>query len=119
MAVIDVLKPLVQSGISAGISTARSQGQALRADIDNLIKPQMEDVVKQIASITEARLADRIEDDQAQDAIRTQLDRIQPLLLALGELSLLAVQTIVNAILDAIKQGVDGILQGAIGITLL
>ena len=115
MAILDGLKTSVTDALSAGATAARGQGTALSADFENLVKPTLDDIASQCAAISEDLVAGNIEADQARDDLQTQLDRIQPLILAEAELALLAVQVIIDAVVKALTSGVNA----ATGIALL
>ena len=119
MAILDDLKAAATNALSAGATAARGQGAALKADFENLVKPNLDDIVTKIAAITEDVIADNISPEQARDDLGTQLDRIKPLVLAMAELALLAVQVIINAVMDALKSAVNAATTGAIGIAVL
>jgi hypothetical protein len=115
MAVIDDLRQAVTDAISAGSAAARAQGTALTGDFENLVKPQLDDILVQVAAITEDFTAGTILKDQAQGDLTEQRNRIVPVILGVAELSLLAVQTIINAVMDALKTSVNT----AAGVALL
>lgn len=115
MAVIDDLRQAVSGAISAGSSAARAQGIALKGDFETLVKPQLDDILVQVAAITEDYTAGNILRDQAQGDLTTQRNRIVPVILGVAELALLAVQTIINAVMNALKTAVNT----AAGIALL
>jgi hypothetical protein len=119
VAILDDLRTVVTNAISAGANAARGQGAALKADFENLVKPNLDAVVVQIAAITDDVIAGNIGQEQARDDLRTQLDNIQPLILAVAELALLAVQVIINAVMDALKSAVNAATTGTIGVALL
>lgn len=119
MAILDDVRSAVTNAISAGANAARGQGAALKADFENLVKPNLDDIVIKIAEITEDVIADNITQDQARDDLGTQLDRIQPLILAMAELALLAAQVIINAVMNALKSAVNTATTAAIGIAIL
>jgi len=119
MAILDDLRTAVTNAISAGANAARGQGTALKGDFENLVKPNLDDVVVQIAAITEDVIAGNISQAQAKDDLGTQLDRIQSVILAEAELALLAVQVIINSVINALKSAVNTATTGAIGVALL
>lgn len=119
MAILDDLKTAVTSAISAGTSAARGQGTAIKGDFENLVKPNLDAVAVQIAAITEDVITGNISQDQAKEDLGTQLDNIQPLILAEAELALLAVQVIIDAVINALKSVVNTVTKGAIGVALL
>jgi hypothetical protein len=81
----------------------------------DVVKPQLEDIAEQVASITSDYVEGNIGKEQAQDDLVTQRNRIQPIILAVAELALQAVQIIINAVMDALKNAVNT----ATGIALL
>lgn len=115
MALLDDLKTAATDALSAGASAARAQGTALKGDFETLVKPNLDAIVVQIESITQDRINGIIGDDQARNDLNEQLARIQPLVLAMAELSLLAVQNIINAVLAALT----AVINKAIGFPLL
>ena len=119
LAIEDDLRAAVTAALSAGIAAARKQGSALGADFESLVKPNLDAIVVRIAAIAEDRVIGTIDDDQAREDISSQLDTVRPIILAAGELALLAVQTIVNAVLDALKAALNTATTHAIGIALL
>lgn len=119
MAILDDLRTAVTNAISAGANAARGQGTALKVDFEVLVKPNLDAIVVQIAAITEDLIDDNISLDQARDDLKTQLDNVQPLILAEAELALLAVQVIINAVMNALKSAVNAATTGAIGIAVL
>jgi hypothetical protein len=119
MAIVDDLRQGATAALSAGASAVRGQGAALTADFENLVRPNLDAILIQVAAITEDVVAGNIGTDQARDDLVTQLDRVQPLILAVAELALLAVQTIINAVLDALKTVVNAATTHAIGVGLL
>jgi hypothetical protein len=119
MAILDDLTKAASDAISTGAKAARGQGTALKGDFEKLLKPNFEAILVQIAAITEDAIAKNIGPAQAKSDLATQLDRVQPLVLAIAELSLLAVQVIIDAILDALKAVVNTATTHAIGIALL
>jgi hypothetical protein len=119
MAVVDDLRAAVAGAISAGSAAARGQGAALGADFENLVRPNLEAIVVQAASITDAFAAGRIGSGQARDDLQTQLDNVEPIILAAAELAVLAVQVIINAVIDALTGAVNAATSHAVGIALL
>lgn len=119
MALLDDLRKAANDALAAGAMAARQEGVALASDFETLLKPNLEDIVVQIAAITEARIADTISADLAQANLRQQLDSIEDLAVAETELVLLAIQNILNAIIDALKAVVNAASSKAIGIALL
>ena len=119
MAIADDLRTAATNALSAGVNAARGQGAALRVDFEALVRPNLEAIVIQIAAITDDAVLGNIGAEQAREDLATQLGRIQPLILGMAELALLAVQVIVNAVLDAVKAVVNAATTRAIGIPLL
>lgn len=115
MAMLDELKQAVSDAIKTGASEARAQGTALKGDFENLVKPQLNDILVQVESITKDYVAGNISKAQAQSDLTTQRDRIKPIILTVAELAFLAVQTIINAALDALKT----VVNKAAGVALL
>lgn len=118
MAIPDDLRTAANRALSAGVAAARGQGTALSADYENLVKPNLQAVVVRIAAIAKDLLDGNIENDQARDQINTQFDNVPPVIMAAAELAALAVQTIVNAVLNALKAAVNTVTTHAIGIAL-
>jgi len=56
-----------------------------------------------------------IAQDQAQDDLTEQCNRVTPVILGVAELAVLAVQAIINAVMDALK----AVVNRAAGIALL
>ncbi len=115
MAVIDDLRQAVSQALAAGSSAARAQGTALRGDFENLVRPQLDDVLVQIESISSQFVVGDIGEDQARDDLNEQSNRVVPLILGVTELSELALQTVINAVMDALKAAVNK----AAGVVLL
>jgi hypothetical protein len=115
MAVIDDLRQAVSSAVTAGSSAARAQGTALKGDFENLVKPQLDDILVQIEWITSQFAVGDIAQDQAEDDLTEQSHRIVPVILGVAELDELALQTIINAVMDALRAAVNK----AAGIALL
>ncbi len=115
MPIVDDLTNLATAALNAGATAARAQGAALSGDFENLVKPNLDDIVAQIAAITEDVVAGNIGADQAKDDLSTQMDRIEPLILTEAELALLAVQVIIQAVENALK----GAVNTAAGVALL
>ncbi|HUK10187.1 MAG TPA: hypothetical protein VLX09_20110 [Stellaceae bacterium] len=115
MAIVDDIRSAVESAISAGATAARGQGAALSSDFETLVKPNFEAIVTQTAAISEDLITGNIGPDQARDDLQTQLDNVEPIILAESELALLAVQVIINAVISALKSAVNT----ATGIALL
>lgn len=107
MALVDAFRQGVSNAVSAGSAAARGQGAALKSDFEVLVKPQLDDIIVQIASITEDYVSRSISKEQAQDDLSTQCNRIKPIILAVAELALLAIQTIINAVLNALREAVN------------
>jgi hypothetical protein len=104
---MDDLREAMSNAISAGTGAARAQGTAIKGDFETLIKPQLDDIAVQMASITSDFIAGNIGKEQAQEDLQDQCDRIQPLVLAEAELALMAVQQIINAVVTALKTAVN------------
>jgi predicted type IV restriction endonuclease len=119
LAILDDLRTAATQAVTAGVNAAKGQGAALRADFETLVKPRLDAVVIQIAAITDDVVAGIIGAEQAREDLKTQLDNIEPLILAVSELALLAVQVIINAIMDALKAAVNTATTRGIGIALL
>ena len=115
MAVIDDLRQAAVNALSAGATATRAQGAALKADFEILVKPQLDDILAQIAAITADFISGNISKQQAQDDLHAQGNRIKPIILGEAELTFLAVQTIVNSVLNAVKSTVNA----TVGIALL
>jgi hypothetical protein len=115
MAVIDDLRQAVSSAVAAGSTAARVQGTALKGDFENLVKPQLDDILVQIETITSQFVSGDISQDQAQDDLTEQCNRVTPVILGVAELAVLAVQAIINAVMDALK----AVVNKAAGIALL
>jgi predicted type IV restriction endonuclease len=118
MAVLDDLRTAVTNALSAGAGAARAQGTALATDFEKLVKPNLDAIVVEAAAIAQDRIDGNIGDDQARDDLATQFDRVQTEILAAAELSLLAAQVIINAVLDALKAAIDTATTRAIGVAL-
>jgi hypothetical protein len=115
MTLLDDLKNATLSALSAGASAARTQGTALKNDFENLMKPNLDAIMIDVAAITQAHIDRTIGDDQARDDLKTQFDKVQSLVLATAELLLEAVQNIINAVLKALTAAINA----AVGIALL
>lgn len=115
MAILDDLRQAVTNAVSAGADAARAQGTALRGDFENLVRPQLDGVLVQVAAITSDFVDGNISQEQAQSDLATQCNRIRPIIIGAAELELLAVQTIIKAVLDALKAAV----KGAAGVAIL
>jgi hypothetical protein len=107
MSIQDELGKALSDGLKAGATAARGQGAALRADFENLVKPQFDDIVAQLAGIAQNLLDGNIGPDQARAASQTQMDGIPPIIEAAAELAVLAVQVIVNAVIGALKSAIN------------
>lgn len=116
---LDDLTTAATNALSAGANAARAQGAALANDFETLIKPNLDAIVVQVAAITQDRIDGNIGDDQAKDDLGTQFDCIQPLVLATAQLALLAVQVIINTVLDSLKSVINAATTQAIGVGLL
>jgi len=101
MAVIDDLRQAVKVAVAAGSNAARGQGAAL--------------ILVQIEAITADFVAKNILQPQAKDDLGTQSNRVMPIILGVAELTLMAVQAIINAVMDAVKT----VVNKAAGIALL
>lgn len=119
MAIVDEVRTAVGNAISAGAAAARGQGTALKGDFENLVKPNLEAVVMQVAAITEDLVAGNIGKDQARDDLKTQFDSVQPIILAEAELALLSIQVIINAVMNALKSAINTATTRAIGIAIV
>jgi hypothetical protein len=119
MAILDELRTAATQALQAGASSLRGQGIALRADFENLLRPNLEGVLATIADISEDFIAGNIGPEQARDDLATQSDRVQALILATAELALVAIQIVINAVMDAIKTVVNAATTRAGGIALL
>jgi hypothetical protein len=119
MAIVDDLRQAGTQAISAAASSARAQGTALRADFENLVRPNLDSILIDIAAITEEALAGKIEPEQAQDDLKVQINRVRTLILAMAELAVLAIQSIINAVIEALRTVVNTASTHAIGIGLL
>lgn len=114
MGVLDDLKTALTKGLDAGAAAVRQQGTAIKDDFTDFIRPNFDAIVAELAQIGEDRLAGRIGDQQAQDDAADQLASVKTILEAEAELGALAIQTIANAVLDALKSA----LNAAVGIAL-
>src|SRR5882762_9114336 len=119
MAIIDDLKHAATQTISAGANSLRGQGTALRGDFENLVRPELDGILLKIADITEDLTAGNIGAEQARDDLQTQLDRVQPVILGAADLALLALQTVINTVLDALKTVVNSATTRGVGIAVL
>ncbi len=119
MALLADLRSAVEQAVSVGAGSLREQGTLLRADFENLVRPNIDDVLVRIADIGDDYTAGNIGPQQARDELQIQLGRVQTLIIAVAELALLAVQIIVNAVLDAIKGVVNAATTRFSGIALL
>jgi hypothetical protein len=115
MAIEDDVRQAVSAAISAGSSAARAQGIALKSDFEKVLKTQLDDVVVQTAAIAGDVALGNIGPDQAKDDLQTQKNRIVPIILGVAELAVLAVQTIINAVITALQAAVNK----AAGVALL
>jgi hypothetical protein len=115
MTILDDLRQAATSAISAGATAARGQGTALRGDFENLVKPQLDDILIRIADIASDFIATTISKQQAQDDLVEQYNRVEPVILGASELLLEAGQVIINAVLDALKTAVNA----AVGVALI
>jgi hypothetical protein len=119
MPIVDDVKTALTNALSAGANAARGQGVALKQDFETLVRPNLEAIAAEVAAIVEDLVAGNISADQARDDLATQSSRIEPLILGAAELALLAVQVIINAVLDALKAAVNAATSRAVGIALL
>jgi predicted type IV restriction endonuclease len=119
VALVNDLRTAVTAALSAGVAAARGQGTALKADFEALIKPNLDAIVVQVAAIGEDLVAGNIGAAQARDDLHTQLDAVTPLILAEAELTLLAAQVIINAVMNALKSVINAASTRAIGVALL
>lgn len=119
MPILDDLRTAVTGAIAAGATAARGQGVALTGDFETLVKPNLDAVVVQVAAITEDLVAGNIGKDQAGGQYRTQLDNVPPIILAAAELALLAVQQIIDAVVNALTSVVNEATTRAIGFAVL
>jgi hypothetical protein len=115
MALLNDLEAAATKALTAGVTAARAQGAALAGDFETLVKPNLDAIVVQVAAITQDRIDGAIGDDQARDDLSSQFGRVRTEALAMVELSELALQTIVNAVLAALK----GAINAAVGVALL
>ena len=106
------------SALSAGASAARGQGTALKQDFETLVRPNLEAIAADVAAITEDLIAGNIGPDQARDDLATQSSRIEPLILGIAELTFVALEVVINAVLDALKAAVNVATSHAIGIAV-
>jgi hypothetical protein len=119
MAILDDLRQAGAQAISAAASSTRAQGTALRADFENLVRPNLDSILAEIAAITEDAIAGNIDTEQAQDDLKAQTDRVRTLILTIAELTLLAVQSIINAVIEAVRTVVNTASTHAVGFGLL
>lgn len=119
MALLDDLTQTADSTLTAGATAARGQGVALAADYENLLRPNLQAIIVQLASITEARIAGTINTELAQLNLNQQFESLSDLAVAETELVLLAVQTIINAVINALKSVINTATTRAIGVGLV
>ena len=119
MAILDDLRTAATQGLSAGVASLRGQGAAVRADFENLIRPNLDGVLVTIAEISEDLTAGNITPEQARDDLATQRDRTRAVIFAAGELTLVALQVVVDAVMDAIRTVVNAASSRAVGVALL
>jgi hypothetical protein len=119
VAILDDLKLAAENAISAGARAARGQGVALKADFETLVRPQLNGVVIQMAAIADDLIVGNIDRDQASDDMKNQFDRVEAVILAAAELAQLAVQVIINAVMDALRNTINLATSAAIGFPLL
>ena len=118
MAIVDDVKTALTSALSAGASAARGQGTALKQDFETLVRPNLEAIAADVAAITEDLIAGNIGPDQARDDLATQSSQIEPLILGIAELTFVALEVVINAVLDALKAAVNVATSHAIGIAV-
>ncbi len=119
MALVDDLQKAATDTLVAGATAARNQGLALAADFESLVRPNLLDVSERVAAITAARIAGTINDDLAKLNLQQQFERIADLAIGQAELVVLAVQNILNAIIDALRAVVNAASTRAIGIPII
>jgi hypothetical protein len=119
MAPLDDLTQAAESTLTAGATTAPAQGVALAADYENLLRPNLQAIVVQLASITEACVTGTISKDLAELNLNQQFEQISDLAVAESELVLLAVQNIINAVINARKRVISTATTQAIGVGLV
>lgn len=119
MALLDDLTQAADNALTTGATAARAQGVALAADYENLLKPNLQAIVVQLASITEARIAGTISTQLAQLNLNQQFESLSDLAVAETELVLLAVQTIINAVINALRSVINAATSRAIGVGLV
>ena len=119
MALLEDLRSAVGQAVSVGVGSLREQGTLLRADFENLVRPNIDDILVRIADIGDDFTAGHIGPEQARDNLAIQLGRVQALIVAVAALALLAVQIVVNAVLDAIKGVINVATTRLSGVALL
>jgi hypothetical protein len=111
MTVLSDVQAAAENALTAGANAARNEGKGLAADLASQLKPNLLDIAAQIASITEARIAGTITTELAQLNLKQQFESIEDLAIAEEELVLLAIQDILNAVIDALKAAVNAALK--------
>ena len=111
MTVLNDVQTAAEKALTAGMTAARNGGKGLAADLASQLKPNLLDIAAQIASITEARITGTITTELAQLNLKQQFESIRDLAVAEAELVLLAIQDILNAVIDALKAAVNTALK--------
>lgn len=111
MTVLNDVQTAAEKALTAGMTAARNGGRGLAADLASQLKPNLLDIAAQIASITEARSTGTITTELAQLNLKQQFESIRDLAVAEAELVLLAIQDILNAVIDALKAAVNTALK--------
>ena len=106
MAILDDLQAALKNGIAAGAASAQTQGVNLAQDALNAIEPNLKAVVAELAAIAQDRVDGNIGDQQAKDGVTTQLNRIPTLITEATELVAVALQAIIDAVLNALKAAI-------------
>ncbi len=119
MALLNDLQKAATDALTAGAAAARNQGVALAADFETLLRPNLLDVIARVSAIAEARIAGTITAELARLNLQQQFERIEDLAIGQAELVLLAVQNILNAIIDALRLAVNAASNRAIGIPII
>lgn len=84
-------------------------------DVKDYAQAEAEKMAKTLATITELRIANKIDDQQAQALLDMQKHSMQAVLLAVEGIGLIAAQNAINAALAAVKD----VVNKAIGFALL
>ena len=84
-------------------------------DVKDYAETEAEKMAKTLATITELRVANKINDQQAQALLDMQKHAMQAVLLAVEGIGLVAAQNAINAALGAVKD----VVNKAIGFALL